>query len=177
MKTDAVPHPLAKFHGKKLLLDTNLLLPHFIGCFYRSHGQSPKHGAFKEEEFVLLAQIIEHFKKAGRILTTPHLLTEVSNLSRKALGQNRIAFLSFIRLLIKDFDEKFDARRIGAERLSSHDCFPRFGLADAAIIDLSYDSLVVLTNDKEMVRYLREEKKRRNVFSFDEIKVRCLLTS
>jgi rRNA-processing protein FCF1 len=170
MKTAAVPHPLAKFHGKRLLLDTNLLLPYFTGCFYRIHGQPPQPGPFKEEEFVLLAQIIEYFKKAGRVLTTPHILTEVSNLSRKAMGQNRIAFLSFIRFLIQDLDERFDAKRIGAKRLSSQDCFPRFGLADAAIIDLSHDSLVVLTNDKEMVRYLREKKKRRNVIDFDDLK-------
>jgi hypothetical protein len=35
MKTDAVPRALEKFHGKRLLLDTNLLLPYFIGSFYR----------------------------------------------------------------------------------------------------------------------------------------------
>jgi hypothetical protein len=176
MKMDAVLRSLAKFHGKKLLLDTNLLLPYFIGCFYRIHGQAPKHDEFalKEEEFLLLAMIIEHFKKAGKILTTPHLLTEVSNLSRKALGQNRIAFLIFIRHLIQDLDEKFDAGKIGAQRLSRQDCFPRFGLADAAIMGLSYDSLVVLTNDQQMVRYLREEKKKRNVFYFGDLKDQCL---
>ena len=69
MKTDAVPHPLAKFHGKRLLLDTNLLLPYFIGCFHRIHGQAPKPGPFTltNVEFEFLAQIIKHFEKAGRI--------------------------------------------------------------------------------------------------------------
>jgi hypothetical protein len=124
----------------------------------------------KEEEFRLLAQVIKHFEMTGRIMTTPHLLTEVSNLSKRALGQNRAAFLTFIRHLIQDLDEKFDAKRIGARRLSGRDYFPRFGLADAAIIDLSYDSLVVLTNDKQMVRHLREKRRGRNVIDFDDLK-------
>jgi len=173
MKMDPVLQPLEKFHGKRLLLDTNLLLPYFMGCFYRVNMQLPKPGSFQEDEFDLLAQIIQHFKKAGRVLTTPHLLTEVSNLSKR-LKENRAAFLSFIRHMIRELDERFDEKRIGAARLAGQDCFLRFGLADAAIIDLTNDPLLILTNDKAMAHYLQKEKRRKNVLYFGDLKERCL---
>lgn len=186
---------LGKFHGKRLLLDTNLLLPYFVGSYYRVHQQVSRHGAFKEEEFQLLAQIIERFKKVGNVLTTPHILTEVSNLARKMdpkgfkcphcgkeinaglslrLKENRLAFMVFIRSLIQQLDEKFDEKRMGACRLSAQEYFPMFGLADAAIIDLASDRLLILTNDEPMARYLQIQKMRRNVVYFGDLKKRCL---
>jgi hypothetical protein len=173
MKAESSLRLLKRFHGKRLLLDTNLLLPYFMGCFYRVNLEVPRHGAFKEDEFVLLAQIIQQFSKAGRVLTTPHILTEVSGIS-KELGENRPAFLSFIRRLIGDLDERFDEKKIGAARLSNRDCFLKFGLADAVIIELAQDPLLVLTNDKPMARYLQQEKRRRNVVYFGDLKELCL---
>lgn len=41
-------------------LDANLLLPYLMGCFYRVCHQVPRHSLFRDEESVLLAQIIEH---------------------------------------------------------------------------------------------------------------------
>lgn len=176
MKADPWLGLLGKFHGKRLLLDTNLLLPYLMGCFYRVRLQVPRYGSlFSEEEFELLAQIIEYFKKAGRVVTTPHLLTEVSNLS-KGLKENRVAFLSFIGPLIRQLDEKFDEGRIGAHRLSGQECFLTFGLADAAIIDLAYDPLLILTNDKPMARYLKGERRRPNVVYFGDLKELCLIS-
>ena len=60
MKADAWLSVLQKFHGKRLLLDANLLLPYFIGCFYRVNREVPRHGSFKDDDFELLAQIVEH---------------------------------------------------------------------------------------------------------------------
>lgn len=118
MKADLWLSLLGRFHGKRLLLDTNLLFPYLMGCFYRVRLQVPRYGSLlSEEEFELLAQIIEHFRKVGQVVTTPHLLTEVSNLSKKGLKENRVAFLSFIGPLIRQLDEKFDEGRIGAHRL------------------------------------------------------------
>jgi hypothetical protein len=165
-----------KFHGKRLLLDTNLLLPFFMGCFYRVNLQVPRHRAFNEDEFVLLARVVEHFKKVGRVLTTPHVLTEASNLSER-LKENRVAFLSFIRPMIRDLDERFHEKRIGSARLSGQDYFVRFGLADAAIIDLTHDPLLVLTNDEPMARYLQNEKRKKNVIYFGDLKELCLNTN
>jgi hypothetical protein len=170
---DPLLRSLEKFHGKRLLIDTNLLFEYLTGCFYRVNLQVPRHGGFKEDEFVLLAQIIEHFKKAGQVLTTPHLLTEVWSLS-KMLRENRGAFLSYILPLIRDLDERFEPRRIGAARLSRLGCFLRFGLADSAIIELTYDPLLMLTNDKTVAHYLKDERRRKNVLYFGKLKVLCL---
>jgi hypothetical protein len=172
---DPLSRLLAKFHGKRLLLDTNLLFEYLAGCFYRVNQQVARHGGFKEDEFVLLAQIIEHFKKAGRVWTTPHLLTEVWSLS-KILRENRVAFLSCILPMFRELDECFDPKRIGAGRLSRRDCFLRFGLADSVIIELTYDPLIMLTNDRLVARYLKEERSRKNVLYFGELKALCLGT-
>ena len=173
MKADDGLGKLRRFHDKRLLLDANLLLPYLMGCFYRVHQEVQRHAAFKEEEFTLLAQIIERFKHVGAVLTTPHLLTEVSSVS-KELRANRVAFLSFVRPFIQELDEMFDSKRTGAHRLARHEYFPLFGLADSALIDLAYDSLVILTNDRPMARYLQKEKGRRNVLYFGDLKERYL---
>jgi hypothetical protein len=161
---------LKRFHGKRLLLDANLLHSYLMGCFYRENQPAPNRGAFKEDEFVLLAQIINHCKKAGRILTTPNLLTEISNLSKR-LKPNRGAYLCFIRSMTRDLDEQVNAKRIGASRLAAQDFFLTFGLADAAIMDLAYDPLLILTNDKPLARCLRNKKRRKNDFYFGDLKV------
>ena len=97
-----------------------------------------------------------------------------SNIS-EALEPNRAAFLGFIRPILRgDLDERFDLERIGAARLAARDCFVRFGLADSAIMELAHDPLVILTNDRRMARYRREEEKRLNVFYFGDLKERCL---
>ena len=182
---------LEKFHGKRLLLDTNLLLPYFMGSYYQAHQQVSRHGSFKEEEFQLLAQIVEYFRKVGNILTTPHILTEVSNLGLKKpkgfkcphcgkeinaglslrLKENRVAFMKFIRPWIRQLDEEFDEKRIGACRLSGREYFPRFGLADAAIIELAYDHrLLILTDDEDLADHLKNQKRGQNVVYFGELK-------
>jgi hypothetical protein len=176
MKTDALERFLGKFHGKRLLLDANLLLLYFKGCFYKANLQAPRHGTFVEEEFVLLAQTIEHFNKAGRVLTTPHLLTELSNISED-MKLNHFHFLRSIRILIGDLDEWFDKPRIGAYRLSGQNHFATFGLADAVIIELAHDPLLILTNDKQMARYLQDKKRKRNVCYFGDLKERCLYSN
>ena len=173
MKMDPLRRRLTKFHGKRLLLDTNLLFEYFTGCFYRVNLQVPRHGAFKEDEFDLLAQIIHHFKKTGSVWTTPHLLTELWSLS-KILKENRVAFLTYILPMIRDLDEWFDPKRIGAARLSRQHCLLRFGLADSAIIELAYDPLIMLTNDRLVARYLEGERSRKNVLYFGDLKELCL---
>ncbi len=175
MKMDPLLRLLAKYHGKRLLLDTNLLFEYLAGSFYRVNQQVPRHGGFKQDEFDLLAQITEHFKKTGRLWTTPHLLTEIWSLS-KMLKENRIAFLSCVLPLIRELDECFDPKRIGVGRLSRRDCLKRFGLADSAIIELTYDPLIMLTNDRPVARYLKDEKRKRNVVYFGDLKELCLGT-
>src|ERR1017187_635778 len=103
MKMDPLQRFLDKFHGKRLLLDTNLLDLYFVGSFFRVHCELPRRRFFEDDEFTLLAQIIQHFEKEGRVLTTPHLLTEVSNISER-LRENQFAFLSFIRPMLRNLD-------------------------------------------------------------------------
>jgi hypothetical protein len=87
---------------------------------------------------------------------------------------NHFHFLRSIRILIGDLDEWFDKPRIGAYRLSGQNHFATFGLADAVIIELAHDPLLILTNDKQMARYLQDKKRKRNVLYFGDLKEQCL---
>ena len=68
-----------RFRGHQVLLDTNLLLLFLVDSYERKRIRNFKRtSTFSEEDFDLLAAFLQAFKK---ILTTPHILTEVSNLA------------------------------------------------------------------------------------------------
>jgi hypothetical protein len=76
MRPDAV---LARYRTAGVLVDTNLLLVYFVGAF--DPALIPK---FKRtrmytlEDHPLLVRVLGFFEK---VVTTPHILTEVSNLA------------------------------------------------------------------------------------------------
>ena len=73
---------LVQKHRKNgLLIDTNLLLLFFIGSFNRQLISTFKRThQFTEDDYVLLVDLMLRF---GRLITTPNILTEVSNLSNQ----------------------------------------------------------------------------------------------
>ncbi len=70
---------LARYKRKGVLVDSNLLLLLFVGLFDPARIKKFKRtGHFSEVDFRLLVNFLAYFDKA---ITTPHILTEVSNLA------------------------------------------------------------------------------------------------
>ncbi|MHB8522127.1 MAG: PIN domain-containing protein [Limisphaerales bacterium] len=143
------------FHpSRRLLIDANLLFLYFIGLVSRdliALSKPTRESKFTRDDFELLGRLIHHF--GGRVYTTPHILTEVSNLATKLLGHNRLVFLMTLAKHIGPWCEQ----SIRSQELVALDYFPRFGLTDAAIIRLSSNRMLVLTMDRPLCGYLRSK--------------------
>jgi hypothetical protein len=131
---------LAKHAGRGVLVDTNLLLLLFVGSVKRTRIETFKRtSAFTVADYDLLVRFVSH---CGRLVTTPHVLTQVSDLadlSGKELDAVRVVFRTAVELA----DECYDvARTVVADPI-----FMRLGLTDAAITRVCSRGILVLTAD------------------------------
>ena len=163
--------PLLETHGRRrLLVDANLLLLYFVGSVARRLIRShPRLSGYSEDEFQLLAQIIQHFQTRGKIFTTPHILTEITNLSDRLHGPDRQQFFHLVASQTKLIEEYFEPART----LIGTDIFPVYGLTDAAITSLARkENLLAITADNPLAGELRRRKLA--VIPFVEIRHYCL---
>lgn len=132
---------IAKTRRAGLLIDTNILLLHLIGRFAPARiGSWKRIEQFTVEDFRLLSALIGRFE---RLITTPHILTEVGNFAPAA-------YLStFARDLIV-FDEVF----VPSADLASTGDVAGLGLTDAAIARCAREGVLIVTEDFEMSQRL-----------------------
>ena len=139
-----------KYRNRGLLLDANLLLLYLVGEL--EVGLVPRFKrtrAFTAEDFLLLKGVVEFF---SILVTTPGILTEVSNLAGHLEGERRIAFRALfeqkIHVLKEDHIAATDAARTAA--------FKRLGLTDAAIILACKDKYLALSADFPLTRFMED---------------------
>lgn len=126
-----------------LLLDTNLLLLLFIGC--KDTSLIPKArtlSAFEEGDYDLLEDVINK-NSFNRLVTTPHIMTEVSNL----LGKERNDIREIGREAMSEFLSKCDEHTDSSAILVADPQFNRLGITDVAIAIASRLPAFVLTAD------------------------------
>lgn len=153
-----------KFHRKYLLLDTNLFLLLLVGSLDSSLIQKEKVTAnqgFDVTDFNQLRNFVSQFQK---IVTTPHILTEVSNHADKIKNADHLNFFQRFISLIEKTDEHSEPSKF----LAKTDTFDRFGLTDTAIIHLAKQNFLVLTVDFPLAGYL--QKKGLNVINFNNVR-------
>ena len=144
-----------KHVGKSVLLDTNLLLvllmgafdPHLLGSFKRVSG-------YRQGDYDLLVRFLRSFTV---LLTTPHILTEVSNLAGHLPdGIKSDWFRSFgLFLQSQSAVPALVESWTPAGELAATPHFSAFGIADAGISALSNGALVV-TEDHRLSGVLRK---------------------
>lgn len=165
MNRGLLPPVFQNCRSKGLLIDANLLLLYFTGRANPELIRSFKplrSMRFTDEDFSLLCQVMQGF---GRILTTPNILTEVSNLSNKLPSQSQVSFRLKIAPLIQEIKEEF----VSSDILARTACFPRFGLTDDGIIKLAPGAVVVLTMDHPLSNYL--QKTRAEGLNFEDLRI------
>ncbi len=130
-----------KYRQKGILVDTSLLVAYVIGTLGVRHlvnCRATKH--FTQDDFGLLVGILGRFTN---VVTTTHVLTEVSNLAGKlpkSLHDNfRLVFLKAINQLSE--------QSLPAKKIASDNDFINFGITDTAIRLISPGSYLVLTDD------------------------------
>ena len=146
----------AHHKGKSVLLDSNLLLVFLSGSLSpRLFGQFKRVSAYTLDDYELLVRLLGAFTT---LLTTPHILTEVSNLANSLpewlkADWNR----NFAALIASQHDTPgLRERWTPASELAQLPEFLAFGISDAALTELSSDALIV-TEDYRLAGVLRSQ--------------------
>ncbi|HEV2137082.1 MAG TPA: hypothetical protein VGR47_22880 [Terracidiphilus sp.] len=145
-------HPLLKSHlGKSAILDSNLLLlawcckfdPLLLNTFKRLNS-------FEAGDLLLLSETLNLF---STLWTTPHVLTEVSNLANSLPSWIRERWSEFFSKQILLIHEAYEP----SCNLASDPVAFRFGLTDSALTRLASNH-VILTTDWPLCGLLESRK-------------------
>jgi rRNA-processing protein FCF1 len=140
---------ISRHRSGGVLVDTNLLLLFFVGGYDRSLIERfPRtRNKFVPADFTVLAGLLEGFE---RTVTTPHILTEVSNLMGQLTGRARTECFAWLARSIPAMRETYVA---GAE-LARRESFVRLGITDTSIIEIAAEPYLVLTEDFRLYNFL-----------------------
>ena len=141
-----------RYRTTGVLVDTNILLLLYVGSVERRLIERFKRTRerFEQSDFDLVMGFLAPFE--NRIVTTPHILTEVSNLAGQ-LGHQKQRFFPYFAKGISQLIEHYKPSVNLAQSVS----FAKFGLTDAAIIDLVKNQFLVLTDDFPLANYLSQQ--------------------
>lgn len=143
-----------KYRQKGVIVDTNLLLLYFVGMFASDQIEKFKRTRSKGytfEDFILLSKLLDQFQT---VVTTPHVLTEISNLSDFSPDDLKLQFFRSMVPRITVLREEY----LPSADLSRTRQFLSFGLADAAIVKAAIDRYLVLTDDLALASHLERER-------------------
>jgi len=154
---------IEKHRGTGVLIDANLVILYLVGRVNRERIKTCKRTqAYTAEDFDLLERLASCF---SRFFTTPHVLTEVSNLTGSLVGRERLAIRRLIGLIVEQMEESFEPSRTVVRDA----CFERLGLTDAAIAKLCERGTLVLTADLDL--YLALQTRGADALNFSHIRV------
>ncbi len=141
--TDYLSRLVGKYKEKGVFVDSEILILFIVGSkdpnLIRNFGRTAK---FDENDFILVSKFVDFFDLK---ITSSHILTEVSDL----LGES-IDFQLILETYINLAEEKF----LPSKKVAKSDSFLQFGLADSAIIEISYNSHLIFTADNRFYGYL-----------------------
>jgi len=155
---------IKKYKSKGILIDSNLLLLLFIGLYDQDLiARFKRTKKYVKEDFTTLTNILDCIDK---IITTPHVLTEVSNLSGQLHGNVKFNYFKKIEQLL-DL-ELVDEKHKTARDISKNQCFHKFGITDTGIIEIAKGKYLVITDDATLAYWLQSNKI--DVINFENIR-------
>lgn len=151
-----IPAPFGKLvrrHAKSgVVVDTNLLLLLWIGSFDRTLVPRFKRtSSYLQTDYDLLLVLLEPLSK---LIVTPHILTEVSNLC----GQLPEALCQEFRAQLAATCSQHEERSVPATLLLAHRAFPQLGLADVGLVELAAKGSLVVTDDLPLTLSLQAQR-------------------
>lgn len=144
----------AHHRGKTVLLDSNLLLVLLSGALgTRIFKTFKRISEYQFSDYELLTRLLGSF---SILLTTPHILTEISNLAESLTGTYRRDWDTNFVALVRSEKTRIGVREkwTSAAELSERPEFLPFGLTDTALAELSTEALV-LTEDYRLSGFLK----------------------
>jgi hypothetical protein len=153
---------IEKHHANGVLVDTNLLVLYLVGVVNKRRIPEFKRTQdFTVEDFDLLAGLIAWF---GKLIATPHVLSEVSNLADLSGGE-RHEIRKLFKVVVEAKAETYDP----SGELVGHPLFESLGLTDAAIAAVSSRGILVLTADVEL--QLALQRRGADALNFNHIRL------
>ena len=135
----------------RALIDTNLLVLMLVGASHPDWiGNRKPVGNFAPTDFDYLVNSLEG---VGGFLTTPHILTETSNLL--GIPKRSSATSALVSMFVK-FVEKSVEIPVSSREIVSVSAFLRFGLTDTGIMMMRAERAKILTVDFALFGKLSE---------------------
>jgi rRNA-processing protein FCF1 len=142
MDASDVASLLAKYASSGVLLDTNILLVYLVGRYSVEKIERFKRtNTFTRKDFQFLSGFVRQFH---RIVTTPHVLTEVSNLAAHLEEPDRRSCFATFREELSVLHEISHPAVVISQNNSA---FERLGITDVAIPAAAGQKYLVLTDD------------------------------
>lgn len=142
---ESVQDLLHRYKRRGALLDSNLLLLLLVGLMdVRAICRFEHTKEYSVEDYERLRCVAEEF---DRMVTLPHVLTEVSNLATKLRGSHRQVFPRFLAEFLADAEED---RTVSGRELSLTPTFATLGLPDSAILAAVRQEILLLTADDNL---------------------------
>ncbi|MEH2452124.1 PIN domain-containing protein [Nostoc sp.] len=163
---DVINSLIRRYHQKGILIDTNILLLYFVGTVNRERiTRFNRTQQFIPEDYDLLLRIIGRFRK---LVTTPNILTEVSNFVDKLVEPERSQCFAIFALFAQNVDILNECYVKSLDAVNTEKFF-KFGLTDSGILTLSKGKYLVLTDDFKLANYLLSVKV--DVINFNNIRI------
>jgi hypothetical protein len=134
---------IEKHRSKGGLVDSNLLVLLLVGLVNKRRIPEFKRTQnFTIQDFDILSRLINWF---GKLITTPHVLSQVSDLTDLS-GKDLVTIRRLFGSLVEQMEESYELSGL----LVTHDLFSRLGLTDAAIATVCSKGTLVLTADLDL---------------------------
>jgi len=134
----------ARYKRVGVLFDANLLLLYWIAKFAPEQvSRFKRTSAFTEED---VGRVVRLYERCSRVVATPNVVTEVSNLAGQLTDATKRAVFEAVRHCILVCSETYVASSVA----SAHADFPRLGLTDCSILSLPPGSCLVITKDLQL---------------------------
>lgn len=134
--------------SKIAVVDTNLLLVYLVG---RIDPQliikfKKTNSRYCVEDFKILDELFGNFNK---FVTTPNILTEVSNLGGQLTGNDKEHFF----ILLAEFIQKTTEKYIHSSEISKDNLFIKYGITDRGLLELASTGHLIITDDFRLSAY------------------------
>ncbi len=142
---------LSRYSKIGVLIDTNLLLLLYVGGYERALVGTFRRTRqrFEPQDFDRLRAALRPVEK---LVTTPHILTEVSNLMGQLDRPARDE--CFVRLA--NTIAKMQEHHIPSTELAGKQFFVSLGITDTSILEVAAEPYLVITDDSRLYNHLAD---------------------
>ena len=144
-----VEEVIKKYRNSGVILDTNILLLYCIGSVDTTRVISSKRlqsRGYTQDDYMILDELLRCFRQP---ITTPNILTEVSNFLGQMPENLHALYFSRFSNLIPNFDENY----IASSDIANTAQFNTLGLTDSGIIQTARNRFLIITDDFKLSQY------------------------